>query len=51
VAAPVGFTNSAQVKEEFLKCRVPSVVVRGTYGGSGVAAALFNELVKIAHGR
>jgi precorrin-8X/cobalt-precorrin-8 methylmutase len=51
VAAPVGFTNAAQIKEEFLKCGVPSVVVRGTYGGSGVAAALFNELVKIAHGR
>jgi precorrin-8X methylmutase (EC 5.4.1.2) len=50
VAAPVGFTNAAQIKEEFLKCGAPSVVVRGTYGGSGVAAALFNELVKIAHG-
>ncbi|WP_052883125.1 precorrin-8X methylmutase [Thermoproteus tenax] len=46
VAAPVGFANAASVKEEALRCNLPSVVVRGTYGGSGVAAALFNELLR-----
>jgi precorrin-8X/cobalt-precorrin-8 methylmutase len=51
IAAPVGFVNAARAKEEFLKkCRVPSAVVAGTYGGSGVAAAIFNELVRIIHG-
>ncbi len=51
VAAPVGFVNVVEAKEEFLKCKVPSAVVMGTYGGSGVAAALFNELVRLVHDR
>lgn len=45
VAAPPAFTN-VHVKEEVLKCGVPAVVVKGTYGGSGVAAAIFNELAR-----
>jgi len=51
VASPVGFTNAERVKEELVESGIPAAVVRGTYGGSGIAAALFNELVKLAHGR
>lgn len=49
VAAPVGFTNASHVKEELVKSRLPAVVIRGTYGGSGIAVALFNELLRLAY--
>ncbi|MGC9052050.1 precorrin-8X methylmutase, partial [Pyrobaculum sp.] len=49
IAAPVGFTN-IHVKDKVAECAVPSVVVKGTYGGSGVAAAIFNELLELSHG-
>ncbi|MEL9990082.1 MAG: precorrin-8X methylmutase [Thermoproteus sp.] len=50
VAAPVGFTNAAAVKEEAASSGLPAFILRGTYGGSGVAAAVFNELTKLGHG-
>lgn len=50
VATPVGFTNAAAVKEEVVSSGLPAFVLRGTYGGSGVAASVFNELVRLSHG-
>lgn len=50
VATPVGFTNAEAVKEEATASGLPAFVLRGTYGGSGVAAAVFNELAKLGHG-
>lgn len=47
---PGGFTNAVNAKEELIRMRVPSVVVRGTYGGSNVAVAVFNELLSIVRG-
>lgn len=51
VAAPPGFTNAVEAKERVKRLGVPAAVVEGTYGGSGVAAALFNELINVAYGR
>ncbi len=51
IATPPGFTNAVNAKEELIRMRVPSVVVRGgTYGGSNVAVAVFNELLSIVRG-
>ncbi|WP_054857078.1 precorrin-8X methylmutase [Vulcanisaeta sp. JCM 16159] len=54
IATPPGFTNAVDAKEELIRMGIPSVVVRGTYGGSNVAVAVFNELLNIVregHGR
>lgn len=48
VASPPGFTNASEVKELLVSSSIPSFVIRGSYGGSNVAAAIFNELVKLA---
>ena len=50
VAAAVGFTNAGAVKEEVASSGLPAFIVRGTMGGSGVAVAVFNELVRRAYG-
>ncbi|MEM4776453.1 MAG: precorrin-8X methylmutase [Pyrobaculum sp.] len=51
VATPPGFTNAAEAKERVKKAGVPAAVLEGTMGGSGAAAALFNELIHLAYGR
>jgi precorrin-8X/cobalt-precorrin-8 methylmutase len=48
IATPPGFTNAKEAKEELIKLKVPSIVVRGTYGGSGIAVAIINELITIS---
>ena len=50
IAAAVGFTNAEAVKEEVVSSGLPAFVVRGTMGGSGIAAAVFNELMRRAYG-
>ena len=47
VATPPGFTNAKEVKEELVNSGIPSFVVRGSYGGSNLAVAIFNELVRM----
>jgi precorrin-8X/cobalt-precorrin-8 methylmutase len=46
IAAPVGFVNVVEAKELFLKSKLPCIVARGRKGGSAVAAAIVNALLK-----
>ncbi|MCI4455336.1 MAG: precorrin-8X methylmutase [Sulfolobus sp.] len=48
IATPPGFTNAEEIKEELIKSGLPSLVVRGTLGGSNLAVAIANELVRWA---
>lgn len=48
IASPPGFTNAMEAKESLVKSGLPSFVIRGSYGGSNVAAAIFNELIRLA---
>jgi len=48
VAAPVGFVKAKESKEEILKLPVPSIAVRGEKGGTPVAVAIVNALIKLA---
>ncbi len=46
VGAPVGFVGAAESKEALLNYAVPSISVQGRKGGSTVAAAIVNALLK-----
>ena len=48
VGMPVGFVAAEESKEHLLASGLPCVVVRGTRGGSGLAAAAVNLLMKAA---
>ncbi|MFH0904055.1 MAG: precorrin-8X methylmutase [Methanobacteriota archaeon] len=48
VATPVGFVNAAESKEAVRELDVPSITCVGTRGGTPVAVAVVNELVKMA---
>ncbi len=48
VASPPGFTNAIEAKEALVNSNIPSVVVLNTYGGSGIAVAIINEIIKMA---
>ncbi|AAK42464.1 PRK05782 family protein [Saccharolobus solfataricus] len=48
VATPPGFTNAKESKEALIETKIPSVVLTGTYGGSGIAVAIINEIIKMA---
>lgn len=47
VATPPGFTNSVEAKEELIKSKIPSIVLKGTYGGSSIAVSIINELIRM----
>lgn len=48
IGLPVGFVGAAESKELARRCRVPSITNVGEKGGSAVAAAAANALVRIA---
>ncbi len=48
IGMPVGFVQAQESKEELLKRDVPYITVVGTRGGSAMAAATVNALLKIA---
>ncbi|WP_231112458.1 precorrin-8X methylmutase [Stygiolobus azoricus] len=48
VASPPGFTNAVESKEELIKSGIPAIVIKGTYGGSSIAVAIVNELIRVA---
>lgn len=48
VGMPVGFVRAKESKEELMKREVPFISVAGTRGGSAMAAATVNALLKIA---
>ncbi|WP_350343056.1 precorrin-8X methylmutase [Proteinivorax tanatarense] len=50
VGVPVGFVGAAESKEELIKSNIPYISVRGRKGGSPVAAAIINGLMKIKLG-
>jgi len=45
VATPVGFVGAAESKEMLIKRNYPYVTVRGTRGGSPIAAAAINAIL------
>jgi precorrin-8X/cobalt-precorrin-8 methylmutase len=50
IGMPVGFVGSAESKEELQELDVPYITINGRRGGSAVAAAILNALIKIAKG-
>jgi len=51
VGMPVGFVQAKESKDELMKRKVSYVTVVGTRGGSAMAVATVNALLKIAGGR
>jgi len=49
VGMPVGFVQAAESKEALINSRVPFISVIGTRGGSAMAVAAVNALLKLAH--
>jgi precorrin-8X/cobalt-precorrin-8 methylmutase len=45
---PVGFVNAAESKELLFNENIPSITVLGRRGGSPIAAAIVNALLKMA---
>ena len=50
LGVPVGFVEATESKQELLKSQVPHIVIRGRKGGSTVAVAIVNALLKLAAG-
>ena len=50
VGTPVGFVAAPESKAELMRRQVPYVTVEGTRGGSAVAAAVVNALMRLAQG-
>jgi precorrin-8X/cobalt-precorrin-8 methylmutase len=48
IGVPVGFVAAEESKELLLESGLPCVVVRGTRGGSALAAAAVNHLLRLA---
>jgi precorrin-8X/cobalt-precorrin-8 methylmutase len=50
VGAPVGFVNAAESKAALAESELPHITVRGRKGGSPVAAAIVNALMRLVPG-
>lgn len=50
IGMPVGFVGAAESKEELQHLDIPYITINGRRGGSTVAAAILNALIKIAKG-
>ena len=48
IGAPVGFVNAAESKEILAAQDIPHIVALGRKGGSPVAAAIVNALIRLA---
>jgi precorrin-8X/cobalt-precorrin-8 methylmutase len=48
IGVPVGFVNVAESKEMLINSGIPYIAARGRKGGSNVAAAICNALLRIA---
>ncbi|MDD5758674.1 MAG: precorrin-8X methylmutase [Desulfobulbaceae bacterium] len=48
IGAPVGFVNAAESKEILAQQEIPHIVALGRKGGSPVAAAIVNALIRLA---
>ncbi len=48
IGTPVGFVQATEAKEELMKLEIPYITVEGTRGGSAIAAATVNALLRLA---
>lgn len=48
VGTPVGFVGAAESKEELMARSIPYITVEGTRGGSAIAVACVNALLRLA---
>lgn len=48
IGVPVGFVNAAESKEMLKEHRVPAITISGRRGGSPIAAAMVNALLRVA---
>ncbi|BBE31622.1 precorrin-8X methylmutase [Tepiditoga spiralis] len=46
VGVPVGFVGAAEWKNELIKSKIPCITLPGRQGGSNIAAAIINALMK-----
>jgi precorrin-8X/cobalt-precorrin-8 methylmutase len=51
IGVPVGFVNVVESKEALIESGIPYITARGRKGGSNVAAAICNALLRIAKAR
>lgn len=47
IGTPVGFVQATEAKEELMKLDIPYIAVAGTRGGSAIAAATVNALLRL----
>jgi precorrin-8X/cobalt-precorrin-8 methylmutase len=50
IGVPVGFVEAAESKEDLINSSTPYIAIRGRKGGSTVAVAVVNALMKLAAG-
>jgi precorrin-8X/cobalt-precorrin-8 methylmutase len=48
VGVPVGFVNASESKEMLKQYRIPAITISGRRGGSPIAAAIINALLRLA---
>lgn len=51
IGVPVGFVGAGESKQELLKLKIPYITHQGRKGGSAVASAIVNALIKLAVGQ
>lgn len=51
IGVPVGFVGAADSKEYIRSFNIPSITIKGTKGGSNVAASILNALLYMVVGR
>jgi len=47
VGVPVGFVGAAESKEELLELDIPYITHHGRKGGSAIASAIVNAMIKL----
>jgi precorrin-8X/cobalt-precorrin-8 methylmutase len=48
IGVPVGFVNAAESKELLRQHPIPAITITGRRGGSPIAAAIVNALLRLA---
>src|SRR5205823_11746267 len=51
IGTPVGLVAASESKQELLRRSIPYITVLGTRGGSAIAAAALNALIRMTSGR
>jgi precorrin-8X/cobalt-precorrin-8 methylmutase len=50
VGVPVGFVGAAESKEALKKTKIPNIITEGPKGGTPVAVAITNSLIRLSNG-